>query len=107
MVFIKNKKGQSDVESNLGWFALFVLIIFLMSSITSEDYCNKVLLSLACLFGIIWLFTGSSLPHSLEIGQLRFTLPLSVILLILWAILKIIGICTPLTELITQILNIT
>ncbi len=104
MNLFKSKKGQADVESIFGFIALFVLVILFISSITSTDLCNKVLLSIAWFFGIIWLLFGSTFHQKLEVGNLRFTLPLAIIVLVLWLILKLTGVCIPLSELIAQLL---
>ena len=85
--------------------ALFVLVVSLIISILSRDICNKVLLSLALVFGIVGVLTILAKHRNFEVGFLKYSLQLATAMFVLWAFFKIIGTCTLITKLLTLLIR--
>lgn len=94
-----NNRGQEDIKAIFGWILVAILVIFILVGFFSSNVCNRLLIGVG-FFGLIWLFFGSPILTRIEhrSGWVIF-LPISVVLFILWIILKATGVCTPATEL--------
>ncbi len=97
-----NKKGQA--ETIFAWIILILLIILLFWGLLSQNYCDKILI-LVAIFGAIWLFFGEAFFTRTETRGFVAFLPLSIVLFIIWAILKVIGICGPISEMIKLLIR--
>lgn len=90
---------QDVVETIVGWIIIIVLVGLILYGIFSSNICNRLLIGIG-IFGFIWLIFGSPILTRVEHSSgFRFFLPLSIVLFIIWIILKVSGVCSPLTEL--------
>jgi len=90
-----NKKGQ---EEFIGWVLVVILVITILFGIFSSNICNRILIGVG-ISGLIWMFFGNPSITRVETrGGFVFFLPLTIVLFIIWIILKATGICIPITE---------
>lgn len=94
------KKAQMDIQQGVAIFVLVVAIIAFFVSIIFGDLCTKWILGSAIFFFILWMLFDVTLDRPVEVGKLKFTLPLFIVLLLLYVVLKAMGICTPITQLV-------
>jgi len=99
-----NKKAQGEIV--LAWVILIVLIILFFWGLLSSNYCDKLLI-LVSLFGGIWLFFNEAFFTRTETGGFVAFLPLAIVLFIIWIIIKAIGICIPINEIITNLMQLS
>ena len=90
-----NKKGQGEVI--FAWVLLIILLFLFFLGLLSPNYCDKLLI-LVSLFGAIWLFFGEAFFTRTEARGFVAFLPLTIVLFIIWLILKATGICTPISS---------
>ncbi len=88
-----DKKGNNSLA--VGIILLIIFILIFLYGIISPNYCNRILV-IAGAFFLIWLIFGSPFlidkDHS---PNWVFLLLLSILLFLLWIILRIIpGICS-------------
>ena len=101
-----DKKGQG-AEDIFGWILAIILVIVTLVGFFSENICNRLLIGVG-IFGLIWLFFGSPIIMRMEHRSgWVFFLPISVVLLVIWIILKATGFCIPVTEFLKSLLSLS
>ena len=99
-----NKKGQADAQEVFGWILVGILVIITLVGFFSNNICNRLLIGVG-IFGLIWMFFGSPIIVEMEHRSgWKFFLPISVVLFIIWIILKATGVCIPATEFLKSLL---
>lgn len=88
-----NKKECFNMQGVFGWIILWILMIITLIGFFS-NYCDRFLIGVG-LYGLIWIFFGSSfILIRKDCKEWNFFLSSSVIFFILWIILKTTGLCT-------------
>jgi len=94
-----NKKGQEPAEV-FGWILVIFLVVVFLIGLFSGNVCDRLLIGVS-IFGLIWIFFGSPIITRVEHERSGwvFFIPLSIVLLIIWIILKVSGTCSIATNL--------
>jgi len=97
-----NKRGQEG-ETILAWSFLFILLIMGLYGLLSSNYCDRLLL-VVVLFALLWLFFGEPVLTQSELRGFKVFMPLCIVVFIIWILLKVTGICMPISDMLRQLI---
>ena len=93
---VRDKRGIS-AEALLGWVLLAVFFSIALAGFMSPNICDKLLIAVA-VFGLLWLFFGSTMLIKTEAAGFVFFLFVTLIILLGWIMLRGTGACDALKQ---------
>jgi hypothetical protein len=99
-----NKRGAKG-GTILGGVLLIVFVMVSLYGLFSNNICDRLLIIVG-LFGLFWLFFGSSILTKIEKSGFIIFLVLTIITLIAWMVLTTTGICISFPSIISSLIPV-
>jgi hypothetical protein len=87
-------KSQNSMKIAAGWLLVAFSVFLIIYGFLSKILCDRLLVGVG-VFGLLWIFFGSPVITRVEYtkGGFVFFLPISVVLAIIWVILRMSDVC--------------
>jgi hypothetical protein len=88
-------KSNNSMKVAAGWLLIALSVFLIIYGFLSSLLCDRLLIGVG-VFGLLWIFFGSPVITKVEHSKTGFVffLPISVVLVIIWIILRASEVCS-------------